>query len=186
MPEIYPHFLGCSSYWFPSVRLKNVSIEFWWLFWAQAHNQSSQSWKPDPNDSILLPEYTHTIWDWFFIVSHLYGWKMSRSNFDDFFGIGHHRSRESWKRDPNDSVLHSKYTLTFWGVVLIVQCFGQILMTFPCPSTTGAGQVQGKLRNGPEWLGFAPETNPQCLGCSSSCLPSIWLNNVSVEFWWLF
>jgi len=30
-----PTFLGCSSYCFSSIRLKNVSIEFWWVFWVR-------------------------------------------------------------------------------------------------------------------------------------------------------
>jgi len=31
-PETYLHCLGCSSYRFPSVQLKNISIKFWRLF----------------------------------------------------------------------------------------------------------------------------------------------------------
>jgi len=34
-PKTYPQCLRCSSYCFPWVRLKNISVEFWWLFRAQ-------------------------------------------------------------------------------------------------------------------------------------------------------
>jgi len=34
-PEIYPHFLGSSSYHLSSMLLKNVLVEFWWLFRAR-------------------------------------------------------------------------------------------------------------------------------------------------------
>ena len=34
--ETYTHFLGCRSYCSPTVRLRNVSVEFRWLFWAWA------------------------------------------------------------------------------------------------------------------------------------------------------
>ena len=66
------------------------------------------------------------------------------------------------------------------------KCFSRILMTFPGPDTTGTGMEQAKLKTGLEWLHFAPETYPECLGCSSYCFPSVHLKNITVEFWWLF
>jgi len=47
-PETYPQFLGCNSYHLPSVRQQNVSVEFWWLYWA-GHHRCSQSSKSSPN-----------------------------------------------------------------------------------------------------------------------------------------
>jgi len=44
--------------------------------------------KSGPYDSVLQSKYTHTIWDAFFIIFHLYNWIMSRKNFDAIFGLG--------------------------------------------------------------------------------------------------
>jgi len=42
------------------------------------------------------------------------------AEFDDFYEIGYYRSRQRWKPDPYDSVLHPKYTHTIWDAFLIV------------------------------------------------------------------
>jgi len=49
--ETYPHFLGCNSYRSPSVRLTNVSVQFWGLF-RSGHRRSRKSWKRGPYDSV--------------------------------------------------------------------------------------------------------------------------------------
>jgi len=49
VPEKYLHFLGCNSYHFPSLWQKNVSVEFWWLFWARSPPAQPQSWKSSPD-----------------------------------------------------------------------------------------------------------------------------------------
>jgi len=46
-----------------------------------------------------------------------------------------------------------------------------------------APQAQPKLKTGPRWLRLPPETYPHFLGCNSHRFPSVWLKNVSVEFW---
>jgi len=43
--------------------------------------------------------------------------------------------------------------------------FSRILATFLGPNTTGTGLEQAKLKTGPGWLRFPPQTYLQCLGC---------------------
>jgi len=50
-PETYPHFLESNSYIFPSVRSKNVSVEFWRLF-KSGHHWSMKSWKLGLDDLV--------------------------------------------------------------------------------------------------------------------------------------
>jgi len=45
---------------------------------------------------------------------------MFETNFNDFFGLEHHRCRQSWKSDPKDSILKPKYTHTIWDAFLVV------------------------------------------------------------------
>jgi len=119
----YPQSLGCSSYRFRSIRLKNVSVKFWLLFWVWTPTEqawSRQSWKSGPDDSILYPKHTRNVWGVVLIVSRLYGSKIFRSHFDDFFGTRKHQSRKSWKPGTNDLVLHLKHTHIVWGALLNV------------------------------------------------------------------
>jgi len=70
--KTYPDSVGYSSYYFPSVRLKNVSVKFWLLFWVRTppkQAQSKQIWKLDPDDSVLYSKHAHTIWGAVLIVS---------------------------------------------------------------------------------------------------------------------
>jgi len=109
VPERYPHWLRCNSYCFPSVRLKNVLVKFWWLFQAPTppeQTPSWQSWKLGPDDLVLYQKHTHTIWGVVLIVSRQNDLKLYQSNFDDFCGTRHHRSR------PH----------TIWGAILIISC----------------------------------------------------------------
>jgi len=55
--------------------------------------QSRQSCKPRPDDSVLHPKHTQTVLGVIPIVSRLYDLKLSRSNFEDFYGSVHHWSR---------------------------------------------------------------------------------------------
>jgi len=50
-PYTYVHFLGCNFYRFPSVRLNNVSVEFWRLF-RSGHHRSKKIWKRALDDSV--------------------------------------------------------------------------------------------------------------------------------------
>jgi len=45
---------------------------------------------------------------------------MFRTNFDHFSWPRYHRSRQSWKSGPDDSVLEPKHTHTFYDTILIV------------------------------------------------------------------
>jgi len=65
-------------------------------------------------------KHTHTFWSTILIVSHQYGQKMFRSNFDYFSGPEHHRCNQSWKPGQDDYVWHSRHTHTFWDAILIV------------------------------------------------------------------
>ena len=115
-PETYPQFLGCSSYRFPSLGLKNISVDFWRL----PGTESTRARKVEKRAqmTILQPKHTHTVW----------------VRFLSFF------------------------------VNTADKCLSQILTTFPGLDTTRAGLEQTKLKTGPEWLYFAPKTQPQCLG----------------------
>jgi len=46
--------------------------------------------------------------------------KLFWSNFDDYSGHRHHRSKQTWKPGLEYSVLHPTHTNTVWGAVLIV------------------------------------------------------------------
>jgi len=46
--------------------------------------------------------------------------KMFRSNFDNFSKPGHHRSKQSWKQGPDDSILHPRHTHTVRCAILII------------------------------------------------------------------
>jgi len=193
----------------------------------------------------FAPEtYPQNLWWYYHIVFSQYSWKMCRSNFDDFSRPGYHSRWQSWKSEPEDSILHPKHTdtlgtqflsflvstvekcfsrvlTTFWVLAPLEQeklktgliwlglppetyqqffglqflsfpmstareCFGLISTTFPGQGTTRAGPKKAKLITGPGWPGFAPETYPHCLGCSSYRLLSAFLKTVLVEFWRLF
>jgi len=123
VPETYTHSLRCSFYRFSSNRLKIVSNEFWRLL----------------RDQTPPEQAPYTVWGAVFIISRQCGWKIFWSNFADFSGPEHHRSRLSKKQGPNDSILHPKHTHPVWGAILIItvntaeKCFGRILTTFPSP-----------------------------------------------------
>jgi len=48
----------------------------------------NQSWKPDPDDYVWHPKHNHTFCGAISIASRQYGWKIIRSSFDDFSGLG--------------------------------------------------------------------------------------------------
>jgi len=163
--------LGCNSYCFPSIRLKNVSVKFWLLFWAwtsPVQARTRQSLKPDPDDSILHPKHTYTIWGAVLIIFRQYDWKMLQSNFDDCFGAQTPsqwaRSMQSWKSRHDESVFHPKHTRNVSGAVIIA--FGQYswkMFRSNFHDFSGVGHhrskiVQEKLKTGPRWLCFAPDT----------------------------
>jgi len=101
--------------------------------------------------------------------------------------------QEKLKTGPIWLDLLAETYLHFFGVHFLSfpmstakQCFGLILTTFPGLGTTRAAPQKAKLITRPEWPGFAPETYPHCLGCSSYRLSSLLLKTVLVEFWRLF
>jgi len=116
--KTYWHFSRYNSYRFPSVRLKNVLVEFWRLFRARALPVQSKL-KMGSTWLHLAPE-TYSVCSAVLIVSCQYGWKMFRLNINDFSWPRYHLSRESWKPGPYDSILHSKLTHTIWDAILIV------------------------------------------------------------------
>jgi len=104
----------------------------------------------EPEWPVFAPEtYPHCLGAVLMIFGH-YSWKMFQSTFDVFSRPGYHRSTQSWKSGPNDSVLHPKHTHTVWGVVLIIfisateNCFRQILTIFSGTSPTWAGKVENQ------------------------------------------
>ena len=117
---------------------------------------------------------------------------MFRSSFDDFSGPGTTSTGKVENR-PQMTRFTARNILTlFCGVVLSFpistakQCFRPILNTFLGPGTTRACLGKAKMITGLGWPGFAPETYPQCLGCSSNRLSWMLLKTVLVEFWPLF
>jgi len=72
------------------------------------YHRSKESWKSSPCDSVLHPKHTHIVRDTLLIISDQYGRKMFWSNIDNFVEPGDHRSMQSWKLGPDDSVLAPK------------------------------------------------------------------------------
>ena len=116
------------------------------------------------------------------------GWKMFQSNFDDFFGPEYHHSKQSWKSGPDDC-FDNRNIPTLFGTHFLSflirsgkDGLRQIFTTFSGPGKT----EKEKLKTGPRWLGWAPETYQLFLGCNFYRLASVRQKNVSVEFWRLF
>jgi len=112
------------------------------------------------------------------IVSRQYGWKMFRSSFDDFSGLGAFKGRKvengakmTQFSARNIPTLFEVQFLSF-PINTAKKCFGWILTT--------------KLKIGPEWLGFAPKTYPHYLRCNFYRSLSVRTKNVLVECWQLF
>jgi len=81
---------------------------------------------------------------------------MFQTNFDDFSESGHHRNRPRASKVENRARMTSfctRNTHTMFGVqflsslvITAKKCFSQILMTFPCPDTTGTRLEQTKFK----------------------------------------
>jgi len=191
-PETYPHNLWWYSQRFQSVQLKNVSAECGRLFQARVPQQLAKL-KIWPGRLDFAPETCrHSFGVQFlsFLVSTV---KNCFSRVLMTFQVRAPLEEEKLKTGPIWLDLLAETYLHFFGVQFLSfhmstakQCFGSILMTFPGLGTTRAGPQKAKLIIGPEWPGFAPETYPHCLGCSSYRLSSLLLKTVLVEFWRLF
>jgi len=118
-PKRIHTFLGCNSYRFASVGKKMCRSNFNEFSWT-GHHWRSQSWKSDPDDYVWHRKRTHAICGAVSIIFGQYGWKVIRSNFDDFSGPRFHRCRKSWKPSPYGSVLHPKYPHIIRDTVLII------------------------------------------------------------------
>jgi len=156
-----PTLFGYYSYKVQWIRQKKFSIKFWrhFLVWTPREQvRSRESWKSGPDDLVFHPEPSHTVWNVVLIVSRHYTEKMFRSNFNNISKLGHHRSRQSWKRGPDDSILHPRHTHTVWCAILIIsrcygwKCFCQVFTNFSGPHTTRAGPEKTKLKTGPNDL----------------------------------
>jgi len=78
--ETYPDSFWCNFYRFPSVRLKNVSVEFLPTFPGPGTTGADKV----ENRLGFAPETYPIIQHTVLIVSNQYGWKMFPSNFDHF------------------------------------------------------------------------------------------------------
>jgi len=118
-----PTLFGCNSYLFQSIWQKNFSLEFDDISGSTHHRSRPRAGKV--GNQTWMTQFCMRN------VATLFGMqllsfpaityeKMFRSNFDDLSMLGHHRSRQSWKRGPDGLVLHPKHTHTIWCVVLIV------------------------------------------------------------------
>jgi len=169
----------CNSYPFPSVRLNNVSVEFWWIFESRDH-RIKKIWKVGLVDSVSRLKRTHTFLDTILIASHQCGKKMFQSNVKDFSGPCHHRRSQSWKwiqmttfNTPNIPTQFVVQFLSF-PVSTFETCFGRILTTFSGLGTTGAWKVENgaqmsrfSARNVPtlfwvQFLSFRVNTTKKC------------------------
>jgi len=175
-PETYPHYLRCTSYHFPSVRLKMFRLTFDDSF-RLVHHRSKQIWKSSLNVLILHPKHTHTICRAILFVSRQYARKMFWSNFDDFFEPGHPLSRPGAGRVENRARMTPFCTwniptlfgcCSYFPVSTTEKCFNQILTTFLGPGTTRAVKY------------------PHYLGWKSYRFPSVRLKNILVKFCPLF
>jgi len=117
-PKTYPHFLGCKSYRFASVRQKNISIEFWRLLrgWAQP---AQPELKTGPRWLRLAPQtYPHNFWYSFYRFSSV-TLKNNSVEFCRLFGPRCHRGGKSWKSSPYDSVFHPQHISILRDAILI-------------------------------------------------------------------
>ena len=134
-------------------------------FAGPGYHSSWKSWKSGPEDSILHSKHTDTLWE-AILISRQYCRKMFRSSFDDFSKPKYHSSCQSWKSGSEDSILHPKYTNTFWSAILIFsrqyeqKMFRSSFDDFSGPGTTRLGNVE----NNPKWLSLVPETYPHFFG----------------------
>jgi len=95
-------------------------------------------------------------WDSVLIVSCHYSWKMFYSNFDDFFGSGHHRNRPWLGKFENRARMNlfcTRNIPTMFGVQFLSfptstakKYFGQILMTFQGPESTRARKAENQAQ----------------------------------------
>jgi len=156
-PETYPHFLGCSSYRFASLRQKMFRLNFDDLSEPEYH-RCSQSWKLGSNDYVSHPKHIYTVYGAVSIVSRQYSWKTIRSSLDKFSGPRYHRSRKSWKSSPDDSVFHPKHTYTFNSYRFPSVLLKNNSVNFWRLFRASVPPEQEKLKIRLGWLGFSLET----------------------------
>jgi len=109
-------------------------------FSRPGYHSSWQSWKSGPEDSILHPKRTDTLWGAILLISRQYGQKIFRSSFDNFSGSGttgakkvENRPQMTWFSARNIPTLFGVQFLSF-PISTAKQCFGPILTTFLGPS----------------------------------------------------
>jgi len=190
--EIHPHYLGCISYHFQSLWLKNVSVKFSILFRVRA-----------PPEQEKLKTGTHMTRCCARIIPTLFGvqfvsFPISTAEkwfgqiFMTFLGTGTTRACSKQAKFIVGPGLPGFAPKTY------PHCFGCNSYRLPSVRLKMFGsnfddffgpvphQSMQKLKIRPSWLGFSPETYPHSLWFSSYRFPLIQLKNVSVEFWRLF
>jgi len=139
--------------YFSSVRLKNCFSQILTTFPGPntVISLKQVKLKQSPNESILHPKHTCTVWTAVHIVSLQYSWKMFRSNFDDFSGSEHHRNSPGASKVEKRAGMTPFYTqnipIVFWVqfssflISTVEKCLRRVLTTFLGPDTTRTGQV---------------------------------------------
>jgi len=160
------HFLGCNCYRFASVWQKNVSVEFWRLFWSRAQ-PARPKLKTGPKRLRLAPQtYPHKLWCSFYPFSSV---RLTNNSleFCQLFGPRYYRGRKSWKSDPYDSVFHPKHTNIIRDAVLIVLRsvrLKNVSDEFCRLFRALAPPLQAELKIGRGWLCFDNRNIPTLLG----------------------
>jgi len=112
---------------------------------------------------------------------------MFRSNFDDFFESGTTGACKVENQVSMTRLSPETYPHFLGGNSYCFPLFQQKNVSVEFLTTfLRVLPEHAKLKIGPEWLGFAPETYPHYLGYSSYRFQSVRRKNVSVKFWRLF
>jgi len=156
-PETYLQFLGSSSYRFASLRQKMFRSNFD-DFSEPEYHRRSQSWKSGSNDYVSHPKHIDTVYGAISIIFRQCSWKIIWSSWNDVSGLQYHRSRKSWKSGPDDSVFHPKLTYTFNSYRFPSVRLKNNSVNFWRLFRASKPPEQEKLKIGPGWLGFSPET----------------------------
>jgi len=174
----------------------------WKMFWSNFDDFSmyghtgavpkQENLKTSPGWLDFTPQtYQHCLGA-ILIVSSEYDRKMFGQHFDNFFGMGHHRKKWSWKSGPYDSVLHLKHTHPVWGAVLIVTLqYGWKMFRLNIDDFFRSGHhwirlERGKFENWARMTRFCTRNIPTLFMVQFLLFPVTTAEKLMVEFWRLF
>jgi len=155
VPETYPYFLGYNSYRFPSVRLNNVSVQFWQLFRGRLPPEEAQSrlsWYLAPGGPDFAPKtYPHCLGCRCYRLSSVL-LKIVLVEFWQLLQARGPLKQVKWKTSPEwlsftpETYPHSLWCSWYHFQSVVEKCFGRILTTFPDSGTTRAGKFENEAQ----------------------------------------